>query len=492
MAAHGARRLLPMAENADAVVGIELLAAAQGCDFHAPLHLQPAAGGARARCCAARVPHARRRPLLPPRHRRPPSTSCAAARSPRRSRAVALPGLRRRRAHERRTGSTVERGRRAAGRQLPAHRHRASRRTSTARLVSPWLARKDADWWVDQLYDFARELGATTVRTAISRTVIDVNRDPSGASLYPGQATTEPVPDHDVRRRAALRAGAEPDDGGDRERRARRTSSPTTPRSRPSWSACAARHAERGALRLPTRSARSIPRLFDGELPDFNIGTNSGRELRPGADAPRSRPPCDGRGFSHVTNGRFKGGWITRHYGAPERRRPRDADGARLPRLHATSRRARCAEATGRPRTTPAMRRRRPTARRPATAVPAARCPAPPSPPCIGRPRPRTAHDPPRQRPARIRAAPGTELSARSWLTEAPLRMLMNNLDPDVAERPGELVVYGGIGRAARDWESFDRIVATLRTAGGRRDPAGPVGQAGRRVPHPRRTRRAC
>jgi urocanate hydratase len=63
-----------------------------------------------------------------------------------------------------------------------------------------------------------------------------------------------------------------------------------------------------------------------------------------------------------------------------------------------------------------------------------------------------------------IRAARGTELTAKSWLTEAPMRMLMNNLDPDVAERPGELVVYGGIGRAARDWESFDRIVATLKT----------------------------
>jgi urocanate hydratase len=62
-----------------------------------------------------------------------------------------------------------------------------------------------------------------------------------------------------------------------------------------------------------------------------------------------------------------------------------------------------------------------------------------------------------------IRAPRGTTLSAKSWLTEAPLRMLMNNLDPDVAERPGELVVYGGIGRAARDWRAFDAIVATLR-----------------------------
>jgi urocanate hydratase len=63
----------------------------------------------------------------------------------------------------------------------------------------------------------------------------------------------------------------------------------------------------------------------------------------------------------------------------------------------------------------------------------------------------------------RIAAPHGTELTAKSWLTEAPLRMLMNNLDAAVAERPEELVVYGGIGRAARDWESFDRIVASLR-----------------------------
>jgi urocanate hydratase len=63
----------------------------------------------------------------------------------------------------------------------------------------------------------------------------------------------------------------------------------------------------------------------------------------------------------------------------------------------------------------------------------------------------------------KILPATGTALTAKSWLTEAPLRMLMNNLHPDVAERPEELVVYGGIGRAARDWESYDRIVETLR-----------------------------
>src|ERR671932_257474 len=62
-----------------------------------------------------------------------------------------------------------------------------------------------------------------------------------------------------------------------------------------------------------------------------------------------------------------------------------------------------------------------------------------------------------------IRAPRDGDISAKSWLTEAPLRMLMNNLDPDVAERPQDLVVYGGIGKAARNWECYDAIVAALR-----------------------------
>ena len=62
-----------------------------------------------------------------------------------------------------------------------------------------------------------------------------------------------------------------------------------------------------------------------------------------------------------------------------------------------------------------------------------------------------------------VRAPRGTTLTARSWQTEAPLRMLMNNLDPDVAERPDDLVVYGGTGRAARSWAAFDAMVTTLR-----------------------------
>src|SRR5687768_17778847 len=68
--------------------------------------------------------------------------------------------------------------------------------------------------------------------------------------------------------------------------------------------------------------------------------------------------------------------------------------------------------------------------------------------------------------PRTVRAPRGTTLSCRGWQQEAALRMLMNNLDPEVAERPGELVVYGGTGKAARNWECFDAIVRELRSLG--------------------------
>ncbi len=79
-----------------------------------------------------------------------------------------------------------------------------------AKFVSPWQARRDADWWVDRLYDFAAGMGTTTVRTRISRSVIDVNRDPSGVSLYPGQATTELCPTTDFDGDPLYREGAGP------------------------------------------------------------------------------------------------------------------------------------------------------------------------------------------------------------------------------------------------------------------------------------------
>src|SRR5690606_3072533 len=87
--------------------------------------------------------------------------------------------------------------------------------------------------------------------------------------------------------------------------------------------------------------------------------------------------------------------------------------------------------------------------------------------PCCQRTPPEHAMSSSRHDPTRtIRAPRGATLSCRSWLTEAPFRMLQNNLDPDVAERPQDLVVYGGIGRAARDWACYDAILDTLRTLG--------------------------
>ena len=78
--------------------------------------------------------------------------------------------------------------------------------------VSPWLARRDTDWWIETLYDFAADLGASVVRTTLSRSVIDVNRDPSGVSLYPGQATTELCPTTTFDGDDLYRPGAKPDE----------------------------------------------------------------------------------------------------------------------------------------------------------------------------------------------------------------------------------------------------------------------------------------
>ena len=85
------------------------------------------------------------------------------------------------------------------------------------------------------------------------------------------------------------------------------------------------------------------------------------------------------------------------------------------------------------------------------------------------------------QAPASIRAPRGNSITCKGWQQEAAMRMLMNNLDEEVAERPKDLVVYGGTGRAARSWEAYRAIVATLKNSGQRRDVAGAVGQAGRR-----------
>src|SRR5688572_179279 len=157
-------------------------------------------------------------------------------------------------------------------------------------LVSAWLARKDADWWVHLLYDFVGSLGATTVRTSLSRTVIDVNRDPSGASLYPGQATTELCPTTTFDGELLYRAGATPDE----QEIARRRDlyfQPYHDALAAEVGRLAARHPR--VVLYEAHSIRSrVPRLFDGELPNFNIGTNGGSTCAPELAAAIERA-CD-------------------------------------------------------------------------------------------------------------------------------------------------------------------------------------------------------
>jgi len=181
-------------------------------------------------------------------------------------------------------------------------------------LESPWLARRDTDWWIARLYAGAAGMGATVIRTEVSRTVIDVNRDPSGASLYPGMATTGLCPTETFDGDSLYRPDMEPDAAEIDRRRAYYFD--------PYHVALAAEIARLRAWHpvvvvYDCHSIRSkIPRLFDGLLPNLNIGTNGGASCAPELTAALAGI-CRATDFSLVVDGRFKGGWITRHYGAP-------------------------------------------------------------------------------------------------------------------------------------------------------------------------------
>jgi len=184
-----------------------------------------------------------------------------------------------------------------------------------ARVVSPWLARKDCDWWIDNLYAFAADLDATIIHTSLSRTLIDVNRDPSGVSLYPGQATTELCPSTTFDGEPLYKVGQAPD-AAEIAVRQKLAFDP--------YHAALAGEIQRlrgqnsRVVLYDCHSIRSvIPRLFEGELPHFNIGTNSGAACDARLTAEIEKL-CDSSGMSRVTNGRFKGGYITRNYGKPE------------------------------------------------------------------------------------------------------------------------------------------------------------------------------
>ena len=183
-----------------------------------------------------------------------------------------------------------------------------------ARFASPWLARRDTDWWIDRLYDFAGELGATILRTGVSRSVIDVNRDPSGVSLYPGLTTTALCPLETFDGDPLYRAGQEPDEA-EVARRRRDYFEPYHAALRAEMARLRSHH--RHVVLYDCHAIRSaLPRLFEGRLPVFNLGTNGGASCDPSLEG-KVAELIAASGRSHVVNGRFRGGWITRSHGHP-------------------------------------------------------------------------------------------------------------------------------------------------------------------------------
>lgn len=182
-----------------------------------------------------------------------------------------------------------------------------------ARLNGEGLLLRDTDWHIDALY---RDLvpGVTAVKANFHRYVIDANRDPAGASLYPGQTTTGLVPENTFDNAPIWKEGEEPTEADIAERRDR-WHAPYHAALEAEMQRVKAIHGV--AILYDCHSIRSlIPWLFDGTLPDFNIGTDNGNTCAPAIEqAVFGR--CAASGRSHVLNGRFRGGWTTRHYGRP-------------------------------------------------------------------------------------------------------------------------------------------------------------------------------
>ncbi len=172
---------------------------------------------------------------------------------------------------------------------------------------------RDTDWKLDRLYSFLETMEVSVVAGHISRYVIDLNRPTDGSSLYPGADTTELCPTSSFDKESIYQQGQEPDPAEIRSR--------VQDYWRPYHSQLQAElqriRQEHGyALLLDAHTIASrVPRFFDGQLPDFNLGTNDGNSCDP--DLERQLTNLDFSPYSQVCNGRFKGGYITRAYGDP-------------------------------------------------------------------------------------------------------------------------------------------------------------------------------
>ncbi len=195
-----------------------------------------------------------------------------------------------------------------AGTQIPADI--AASMTPVARHVD------DTDWHLERLYAFAVEMGASILVPANSRYVIDLNRPPDGANLYPGRDTTGLCPVDTFNSEPLYPEGGAPTEAQIAERREKYW--------RPYHDALAGELARLKAahgkvLLWEAHSIRShVPRFFDGKLADFNLGTASGESAVAGLAEKLEATVIEQGGFTAVANGRFKGGYITRHYGKPQ------------------------------------------------------------------------------------------------------------------------------------------------------------------------------
>lgn len=183
------------------------------------------------------------------------------------------------------------------------------------RLTDSALRVPDTDWHVARLYDFARGLGASIIVPAYSRYVVDLNRPPDDVSLYPGQNTTGLCPHLQFSGEPVYLEGRGPDEV-EVARRVERY-------WRPYHAALAAElqriHARHGrAVLWEGHSIRGmVPFLFEGRLPDLNLGTASGASCSPALQSRLEAVLASQDSYDFVVNGRFKGGYITRHYGDP-------------------------------------------------------------------------------------------------------------------------------------------------------------------------------
>jgi N-formylglutamate deformylase len=185
----------------------------------------------------------------------------------------------------------------------------AERLTPAARRLT------DTDWHVEKLYAFVPAAGAGLMVAQQSRYVVDLNRDPEGRALYPGADNTELCPTGGFDGVPLYQKGEAPD-AGEIAERAERYWRPYHARLAQALEAIRQRHGY--AILLDGHSiASEVPRFFQGRLPDLNLGTNEGRSCAAGLAEATCGVFAAASGFSHVHNGRFKGGYITRHYGRP-------------------------------------------------------------------------------------------------------------------------------------------------------------------------------